>query len=215
MYGSDIEVWITAFNPHNPNVLYSGGDDASFKAWDLRTDSGSSESSALFQKKLTHTMGVCSIQGNPHAPHFIAVGSYDESVSIWDDRLMRTPLHVIQTGGGVWRLKWHPLASYSVRYAIYRWLGMIKLTFVPQSYLLAACMHNGFQILDVDVPNFTRNPISVTKYDEQKSLAYGVDWWYDKATLASNEPIIGSCSFYDHSFHLWRGDLLGNETSSE
>ena len=85
--------------------MYSGADDATLKGWDTRTNPSHG---AIFTSK-QHYMGVCSIEVNPHIKHIIATGSYDENVCIWDSRKMKSPLHSISTGGGVWRLKWHPL----------------------------------------------------------------------------------------------------------
>lgn len=70
-------------------------------------------------------------------------------------------------------------------------------------------MHDGFKIVSFDLDSsidqlptgsgakFTR------RFDEHKSLAYGADWSY--APSGSRGTIIGSCSFYDHTLHLWRG----------
>ncbi|GLD94328.1 hypothetical protein PINS_up002939 [Pythium insidiosum] len=177
LFGAPIEAWIVAFNCHDTNTLFSGADDATLKAWDLRA----APSRPLFQRS-QHSMGVCSIQMHPHDDTLLAVGSYDEHVSLWDVRQMKTPLSMHGTGGGVWRLKWHPLAS-------------------RQHLLLAACMHNGFQVLETQADK-TLAP--VTTYDRHQSLAYGVDWWRDRRSLESAAPVVASCSFYDHVFHVWR-----------
>ncbi|RHY27918.1 hypothetical protein DYB32_006435 [Aphanomyces invadans] len=38
LFGSEIEVWITAWNSHDLNVLYTGGDDAAFKGYVVVSD---------------------------------------------------------------------------------------------------------------------------------------------------------------------------------
>ncbi|KAJ0397533.1 hypothetical protein P43SY_003394 [Pythium insidiosum] len=183
LFGAPIEAWIVAFNCHDTNTLFSGADDATLKGWDLRAPS-----KPLFQRS-QHSMGVCSIQMHPHDDTLLAVGSYDEHVSLWDVRQMKTPLSMHCTGGGVWRLKWHPLASRQVE------------TVTAQDLLLAACMHNGFQVLQTQADQtLTR----ATSYERHQSLAYGVDWWRDRRALEAAEPVVASCSFYDHVFHVWR-----------
>lgn len=82
-----------------------------------------------------------------------------------------------------------------------RWL----LVCIVQEYLLAACMHNGFQVLQFDA---TRNVVAQSLlYNRHESLAYGVDWWRDPKSLGASAPVVGSCSFYDHVFHVWRQPL--------
>ncbi|RHY92536.1 hypothetical protein DYB37_007966 [Aphanomyces astaci] len=78
-----------------------------------------------------------------------------------------------------------------------------------KSLLLAACMHNGFQVHDVARPGKStteeqqRRVQTRAHYTQQTSLAYGVDWWLDPATLQSQRQVVGSASFYDHAFHVW------------
>ncbi|KAK1944540.1 Diphthine methyltransferase [Phytophthora citrophthora] len=180
LYGSPIEAWIAAFNCHDPNVLFSGADDAALKGWDLRVGT----TTPTFKNVRQYSMGVCSIQFHPHNERLVAVGSYDEQVAVWDHRNLTRPVAVYGAGGGVWRLKWHPAEN-------------------RQELLLAACMHNGFQVLELAETKL----LKATSYDRHDSLAYGVDWWLHPAALQAKAPVVGSASFYDHAFHVWRQQL--------
>ncbi|XP_074649198.1 diphthine methyltransferase-like [Tubulanus polymorphus] len=170
----DFESWISAFDYWNNDIIYSGGDDTKFKGWDTRTDC----SRPIFTKK-HHDMGVCSIQSNWMNENILCTGSYDEHVLIWDTRTMKQPLSDTNVGGGVWRLKWHPTHA---------------------SYLLTACMYNGFHILDCN--NICGEQKIVASFMNHKSIAYGVDWMFANADDDENN-VIASCSFYDKLLCLW------------
>jgi diphthamide biosynthesis protein 7 len=69
-------------------------------------------------------------------------------------------------------------------------------------------MHDGFKVVTFDSDSSKNHVVGdegrVSKrFDEHTSLAYGVDWSF--APSDSGETIIGSCSFYDHTLHVWRG----------
>lgn len=111
--------------------------------------------------------------------------SYDEMVYVWDTRNMSKPLKEVSLRGGVWRIKWCPLNS---------------------DLVAAACMHNGFQVIRGHLK--TGEPMEVvSSYSEHESLAYGVDWCQlpteAAATFKDNRLTLASCSFYDHSLHIW------------
>jgi diphthamide biosynthesis protein 7 len=115
-------------------------------------------------------------------------GSYDNAVRLFDTRNPQVPLTRVDTGGGAWRVKWHPSAN-------------------RQNDLLVACMHDGFKVVrfNFETVNGTRlDGGEVLKhFDEHESLAYGADWSF--AGPSDDETLIGSCSFYDHVLHLWYG----------
>ncbi|KAJ2359140.1 hypothetical protein GGF43_000306 [Coemansia sp. RSA 2618] len=142
----DLEAWISAFNYWTPDLLYSGGDDARLKGWDMRMGT-----QAPVFNSARHQAGVCSIQSNFHSEHVLATGSYDENVFIWDTRNMRAPVKEFNVGGGVWRLKWHPRVS---------------------DRLLVGAMYNGFHVLDTGGTGIELS----ASFMQHTSIAYGADW---------------------------------------
>ncbi|CAO1636923.1 unnamed protein product [Sympodiomycopsis kandeliae] len=172
------EAWITAFDPHSHGrVVWSGGDDLALKGWDTRT----SCSSSTFTNRRSFDGGVTSMECHHSRPHLWAVGSYDSNVRLFDSRNPIRPIETVEVSGGVWRLKWNPNQS---------------------NKLLAACMHGGFDVLDVQEGKQT----SVVKtFKGHTSLAYGSDWdrgKKDQSDTATTTSIY-SCSFYDKRLCAW------------
>jgi diphthamide biosynthesis protein 7 len=66
-------------------------------------------------------------------------------------------------------------------------------------------MHNGFQVLQLAAGETALH--KAASYERHDSLAYGVDWWLHPAALQAKAPVVGSASFYDHAFHVWREPL--------
>lgn len=177
----EFEAWISAFSYWDTQLVYSGGDDCKLKGWDLRAG----PSCPTFTSK-RHSMGVCSIHSNPHQEHILATGSYDELILLWDERNMRQPLSESPTGGGVWRLKWHP---------------------VHRHLLLAACMHNDFHILHCkQALEGTGGPCPIiASYILHNSLAYGADWSrlsLEEAAPCSPPAVEPKESFTESGGHL-------------
>lgn len=198
----ELETWTTSYDFWHPEVIYSGADDCHFCAWDLREGLDT----PIFRDRKSHQMGVCSIQTNPFAEHELITGSYDENLRLWDMRMIHKPLTRVELGlgGGVWRLRWHPL---------------------DKGLVLAACMHSGFSILRVD-----GDVVEVAEeYKAHESLAYGADWFqgeWGRAESNSLDSISGSnkekgsrslvatCSFYDKALHVWEPSPLSLKSSN-
>lgn len=115
-------------------------------------------------------------------PHADPYRSYDAHVRIFDRRKPLVPLLDHDVGGGIWRLKWH--ASRSER-------------------LLVAAMHGGFRVVDFEGLGGSESvePTTHAKFDGHESLAYGVDW--SGGQTEKGEDVVASCSFYDHTVHVW------------
>ncbi|CAM9548127.1 unnamed protein product [Choristocarpus tenellus] len=130
--GAPAEAWITFFSRFNPFTVISGADDGLMKGWDLRACGGEAfraghswGGSPSFVCR-HHGAGVTSGQWHPSREHVFASGSYDEDIRLWDIRNTRDSVSQVSTGGGLWRLKWHPSPEAGQR-----------------DLLLAACMHAG------------------------------------------------------------------------
>ncbi|XP_033213690.1 diphthine methyltransferase [Belonocnema kinseyi] len=180
-HGHEYEAWITAFDYWNPNIIYSGGDDSKFKSFDIRVDTP-----VMINR--SHTAGVTSLHSNPGEQFLLASGSYDERLRLWDTRKLGRPISKTNLEGSVWRLKWNTFEN---------------------NYLLAACSHSGFRVLDC---KNIEKPIILAEYNEHESLAYGCDWSFLNSTELFQrdlypEPgrqisLVSTCSFYDHLLNL-------------
>ncbi|KAF6166572.1 hypothetical protein GIB67_005434 [Kingdonia uniflora] len=176
------EIWATSFDPHQPELVYTGSDDCRFCCWDLREGL----SKLAFQNSKIHTMGVCCISKSPSDPNKLLTGSYDEYLREWDVRSISKPVseNSIRLGGGVWRIKHHPVVP-----------GLV----------LAACMHNGFAIVNIGGGNADL----VETYCKHDSLAYGADW--QRGSLHKKDgrerSLVATCSFYDRLLRIWMPEI--------
>eukprot|EP00601_Ochromonadales_sp_CCMP2298_P013308 CAMPEP_0173244560 /NCGR_PEP_ID=MMETSP1142-20121109/16171_1 /TAXON_ID=483371 /ORGANISM="non described non described, Strain CCMP2298" /LENGTH=142 /DNA_ID=CAMNT_0014176369 /DNA_START=229 /DNA_END=653 /DNA_ORIENTATION=- len=127
--------WIVAFDPHTGGQLVSGGDDCVLKLWDVSGvtvsqtrhvekgeggvggvggegggdgEDADEDDEEVVQAPLAvnrkHEAGVTAAQWHPTLPSVFATGSYDGFVRVWGG--LAQPLLEVDTGGGVWRVKW-------------------------------------------------------------------------------------------------------------
>ena len=181
------EMWCGVWDPHSPHVLYSGADDCLLKTWDVRDTTRAAQTKR-------HMMGVTCVAPHPTHPHLLAYGSYDEHVRLVDRRQLRSELADLHIeGGGIWRLKWHP----EVR-----------------ARMCVAAMHAGAAVVECDRAVVSTDdgptpseaeaeaPLTVCgRHVEHGSMTYGIDWVRDPAV---GGDVLGTCSFYDRTLHLWR-----------
>lgn len=174
----EFELWAASFDTHQPDIVYTGSDDCELKGWDLRNGL----SMPAFQNSKVHKMGICCIVKNPFDPHALLTGSYDENLRVWDVRSISKPVNETSVclGGGVWRIKYHPSAK-----------GLV----------LAACMHNGFSIVDMN----REIPKVFETYTKHDSLAYGADWQRQRSEPEGKRVnnVVATCSFYDRLLRVW------------
>ena len=195
---------------HDPDSAYikpTGGDDLTLKSWDVRTLSShlstdsDSPAAPISRNCRSFSGGVTSIQASPHQPGKLAVSSYDSTVRIFDTRNLMQPVCEADVDGGVWRVKFHPSNRGRAR------------------EVLVGAMHAGCRVV-----SFERGVMGgdgdgdengtegdgwriVRTFEKHESMVYGVDWSYKGIHSGSGaeETVVGSCSFYDHVLHLWRG----------
>ncbi|KAJ8664329.1 hypothetical protein QAD02_005991 [Eretmocerus hayati] len=184
----EFEAWITSFDYWDTNVVFTGGDDGKFLQFDTRLNP-----LEPVNVNKSHGAGVTSLHSNWKKQFCLVSGSYDENLRVWDTRKLRRPISELNVGGGIWRLKWDPYKA---------------------EHLLAACMYNGFCI--VDCANL-EEPKTVSEYKEHESIAYGCDWSYQRAKNDASEEecpvLVGTCSFYDHVLKLSSLNIKGLRTT--
>lgn len=101
-----------------------------------------------------------------------------------------------RTGGGNWRLRWHPTDPH---------------------VLLAAAMYNGFAVLRAG-EGFGSLEV-VEQYNGHGSIAYGADWVVEDGSGSTSStadgedkavrpPLVVTCSFYDQMLHMWSPSCL-------
>eukprot|EP00924_Labyrinthula_sp_SR-Ha-C_P013432 maker-scaffold_5-snap-gene-2.37-mRNA-1 protein AED:0.00 eAED:0.00 QI:162/1/1/1/0.66/0.75/4/442/253 len=72
------EIWTVRFDKCTPNVFASGGEDCSFRFWDVRN-----LTKPEMQNMIHHQGGVCSIDFLEHNEQLFLTGSYDNTVPIY------------------------------------------------------------------------------------------------------------------------------------
>lgn len=143
------------------------------------------------QESLHFTLLLLSAENHPFSPHLLATGSYDERVRLWDTRNMRAPLSMCgasrQSGGGIWKVKWHPSPSYPF-------------------LLLAAGMRSGAFVVDTREKASEPNQLLMLSHQLQppvssEALAYGVDW------CKTPTRHFFLCSYYNRGFTMEKINL--------
>ncbi|KHJ83747.1 WD domain, G-beta repeat protein [Oesophagostomum dentatum] len=103
----------------NDALLCTGGEDASLKVWDVRTQS-------MVQRVTEFSAGVTFSKWQEE--NIILTGSYDQHVRVFDIRKSKEPLKDRETSGGVWYVE--------------------QFQHADKQHYIAACMYGGWAILN-------------------------------------------------------------------
>ncbi|SCU84093.1 LAME_0C08196g1_1 [Lachancea meyersii CBS 8951] len=183
-----LECWTAEFGNLSPfqDVVFTGGDDATIAAHDLRSGDN------IWANSRTHEAGVVAIKTSTptfrnNKPTSIVTGSYDDHIRTLDLRMCGDSIYPgnnippakstsLNLGGGVWRFVESPENSDS---------NMLNK-------LMVCCMYDGAKIVTVgDDDEFSS--IGYIKKNHE-SMCYGGDW---------SPSMIATCSFYDKVVQVW------------
>jgi len=145
------EVWSSRFDSVEPTILYSGADDCTFKAWDVRVP----PSRPLWVNR-SEMAGTTTFETSSRWPQVLMVGGYNEKVVAWDLRKpLKQELCSIGVDGGVWRIR----------------------SRTSDSLLAVAAMRGYFRVLDFDSTNLNLSCVGIqNEVHTSESLCYGIDW---------------------------------------
>lgn len=197
--GHTLEAWTSAFGSANHelgSVLFTGGDDATLMAHDLRVMLGTNEddTTTIWKARKIHDGGVTSILPNGTLSstgnewtgaqrHQIWTGGYDDQLVAVDLRMVQSEhspysmpraVESMNLGGGVWRLIPGPVGT--------------------ENKVVACCMYGGARLLE---PTGQLARSIKTIVDGHESMVYGADW-------SADGQFVCTCSFYDKAVQIWR-----------
>lgn len=192
-----LECWTAEFGQLSPfeNVVFTGGDDATIMAHDLRVKN------KIWSNNRIHEAGVvgikCASENFRHyRPTSIITGSYDDHIRSLDLRMMGDTIYPgnnvpamkvseLNLGGGVWRFSELPES-------------LKKTQPSNKNILMVCCMYDGAKVvtMDEDATDQGSDYFQVQHYlkSGHESMCYGGDW---------SSQFIATCSFYDKSLQLW------------
>jgi len=175
------------------------------------------ENSELLSEWKAHDLEVWHVNYDLWNENLLFTGSDDCKLKCWDLRIKagQSIMKKRFDMGGVTAIENHPekeniLFTGSYDENIYVWDqrnfknptsifnaggGVWRLKWKDPETLLAACMYNGAKIIKCDT---SWELTSIVDYHEHQSIVYGIDW------IRGEKNFIVSCSFYDHSLHLWK-----------
>ena len=189
LFGCPAEVWSADFVGEDHDLIVTCADDTKLIFWNVNQQ----PSTPVLTVETIFSAGTTCAAQHPRQPHAVLCGSYDETLALYDVRYLSAKplLHIPAVGGGIWRIKWHPLDSECV---------------------LVGAMHGGCRVINLSSSSEESSPsetqatwdsYSISKeFQEHQSMAYGADWLVDDNRQVPDTAV--SCSFYDKAVHVWR-----------
>ncbi|KAK9470251.1 uncharacterized protein V1510DRAFT_423674 [Dipodascopsis tothii] len=170
--------YTSAFDSSRRGLVYTGGEDSSVRAYDIRMPK------FAWRNPRAHPAGVTALMPlwGESTSATLWTGSYDGTVRVWDTSYAGYAMACgaafeqgIEMGGGVWKFVPHEASGR----------------------VLACCMKGGARILAVD--EITYWPEVEQSITSDGNLVYGGDW-------APDGSVVGTCSFDDCQIKLWAAD---------
>ncbi|KAI9632499.1 WD40-repeat-containing domain protein, partial [Dioszegia hungarica] len=188
------EPWIAAWDVWDPNRVWSGGDDCVLKVWDVRMLEIPAGRCKDFEA------GVTTIASSPYNEYLLAVGSYDANLRLFDSRSLKSPVRIIPTAGGIWRTKFHPAGDRKGDILLAGMHGGFSMVHLDKS--IVGVSGAGETVSEWEATGDEAGSEIIGRFEGHTSLAYGADWCRLPPTAEGS--LIISCSFYDHTMHMWR-----------
>jgi diphthamide biosynthesis protein 7 len=197
------EVWCANFI--DSNTVVTGGDEGSWKVWDLRQPLLTHK--PVYHGKNYFDAGVTVLAPHPRHDKLLAIGSYDETIALFDLRKTtavganpKALYHSESLGAGIWRCKWHPFEDHKLLVAAMHGGGVVgEFEGLQQA---AACGGTTPEVQDAVVRFEIKKEFKL-----HQSMAYGIDWLVSGSKPPRGKAgvdVAASCSFYDKSMYLWK-----------